>query len=63
LDAFRPEIGKPYYHATTALNVLELVETPPDDDDPDGGSTSLQRWRRWESNPRPRARDGRLLRA
>ncbi len=36
---------------------------PPDRDSAEGGSNSLQRWRRWESNPRPQSRERWLLRA
>ena len=42
-----PEVGRPYYQAETALQVLDLVEAP------EGGSNWLRWWRRWESNPRP----------
>jgi len=42
-----PKVGKPYYQAETALQVLELIEAPED------GSNWLQWWRRWASNPRP----------
>jgi hypothetical protein len=43
----RPEVGRPYYKAETALQVLDLLEAP------EGGSNLLQWWRRWASNPRP----------
>jgi site-specific DNA recombinase len=42
-----PDVGRPYYKAETALQVLELIQ------DPEGGSTSSKWWRRWASNPRP----------
>ena len=42
-----PQVGKPYYQAETALQVLDLIEAP------EGGSTWLHWWRRWASNPRP----------
>jgi len=42
-----PQIGRPYYQAETALQVLDLIEAPED------GSNWLQWWRRWASNPRP----------
>ena len=45
----KPEVGRTYYRAETAVQVLELLE------DPDGGSNSLRQWRRGESNPRPKA--------
>jgi site-specific DNA recombinase len=53
----RPEVGRTYYRAETAIQVLELLE------DPDGGSNSLRQWRRGESNPRPRAHPRANLRA
>jgi DNA invertase Pin-like site-specific DNA recombinase len=43
----RPEVGRPFYKAETALQVLDLLEAPED------GSTLSQWWRRWASNPRP----------
>jgi hypothetical protein len=39
------EVGRPYYQAETALQVLNLLQ------DPDDGSNSLRKWRRGESNP------------
>jgi site-specific DNA recombinase len=51
-----PEVGRPYYQAETALQVLELIQ------DPEGGSNSLSWWRRWESNPRPETLSRRRLR-
>jgi hypothetical protein len=50
-----PQVGRPYYQAETALQVLELIQ------DPEGGSTSLKWWRRWASNPRPETLGGRHL--
>jgi hypothetical protein len=40
-----PEVGRPYYQAETALQVLDLIQDPDDD------SNSLRQWRRGESNP------------
>jgi site-specific DNA recombinase len=51
-----PEIGRPYYQAETALQILDLIEAP------EGGSNWLRWWRRWESNPRPRTLSHRRLR-
>ena len=51
-----PQVGRPYYQAQTALQVLELIQ------DPEGGSNSLSWWRRWESNPRPETLSRRRLR-
>ncbi len=51
-----PQIGRPYYQAETALEVLDLIEVP------EGGSNWLRWWRRWESNPRPETLSRRRLR-
>jgi len=51
-----PRVGRPYYQAETALQVLELIQ------DPEGGSNSLSWWRRWELNPRPGTLSRRRLR-
>ena len=50
-----PEVGRAYYQAETALQVLDLVEAP------EGGSNWLHWWRRWESNPRPETLGSRHL--
>ena len=42
-----PDVGRPYYQAETALQVLDLIG------DPEDGSNWLHWWRRWASNPRP----------
>src|SRR6266542_4202269 len=42
-----PQVGKAYYQAENALQVLDLIEAS------EGGSNLLHWWRRWESNPRP----------
>jgi site-specific DNA recombinase len=47
LTPVTPQVGRPYFEVETALQVLELIQ------DPEGGSTSSQWWRRWASNPRP----------
>ncbi len=57
------DVGRPYYRAVTAIDALALVETPPEGSPSEGGSNSLRKWRRWESNPRPRPRGEQLLRA
>jgi hypothetical protein len=41
----RPEVGRPYYQAETALQALELLEPP------EAGSNWSRQWRRGESNP------------
>src|SRR6184192_2818006 len=41
----RPEVGRPYYQAETALRALELLEPP------EGGLNWSRQWRRGESNP------------
>jgi hypothetical protein len=56
LAPITPQVGRPYYQAETALQVLELIQ------DPEGGSNSLSWWRRWELNPRPRTLSRRRLR-
>lgn len=48
LAPVRPEVGRPYYAAETVAQVLDLLQ------DPDDGSNSLRKWRRGESNPRPK---------
>jgi site-specific DNA recombinase len=63
LQPVTPEIGRPFYQATTAIDALALIETPPDRDGAEGGSNSLRRWRRRELNPRPRSRERWRLRA
>ncbi len=44
LHPVTPEVGRPYYRAETAVQILELLQ------DPDDGSNSLRQWRRGESN-------------
>jgi hypothetical protein len=56
-----PDISRPLDRALTTLDALALTETPPAG--AEGGSNSLQRWRRRELNPRPQSREGRCLRA
>jgi len=50
MELVAPDIGRPFYRAITSLDALALIETPPDS--AEGGSNSLQRWRRRELNPR-----------
>ncbi len=50
------DVGRPYYRAVTSIDALVLTETPPAGGPAEGGSNSLRKWRRWESNPRPRSR-------
>ncbi len=50
-------VGRPYYQAETTVQVLNLLQ------DPDDGSNSLRKWRRGESNPRPKVRPRTRLRA
>src|SRR5690349_8287893 len=57
LRPLTPEVGRPYYQAEMSLQVLNLLQ------DPDDGSNSLRKWRRGESNPRPKARPRANLRA
>jgi hypothetical protein len=60
-DLVTRDIGRPFYNAVTALDMLALIETP--SAGAEGGSNSLQRWRRRELNPRPRSRERWRLRA
>ncbi len=61
MEIVAPDIGRPFYRAVTSLDALALIETPPAG--AEGGSNSLQRWRRRELNPRPRSRVKWRLRA
>ena len=63
LEPVAPDVGRPYYRALSNLDVLAIVENDPDSLDPEPGSTSLQWWRRRESNPRPKVRLRRILHA
>ena len=51
MEPVTPDIGRPYYRALTNLDALAIVENDPDSPDSEPGSTSLQWWRRRESNP------------
>ena len=51
LEPEQGDIGRPYYLARTSLDALALLEPPPGQEGPDGGSNSLRWWRRRESNP------------
>ncbi len=57
------DVGRPYYRAVTSIDALALIETPPAGEPAEDGSNSLRKWRRRESNPRPRSRERWLLRA
>ncbi len=61
MELVTPDIGRPFYRAVTSLDALALIEEPPSG--AEGGSNSLQRWRRRELNPRPRSRERWRLRA
>jgi hypothetical protein len=61
MEIVTPDIGRPFYRAVTSIDVFALTESPPAD--AEGGSNSLQRWRRRELNPRPRSRKRWRLRA
>jgi hypothetical protein len=64
LEPTKGKIGRPYYMARTSLDTLSLLAPPPGQDDgPEGGSNSLQWWRRRESNPRPHGVQPARLRA
>ena len=62
LEPVPVDVGRPCYRAVTSIDALALIETPPEGRS-EGGSNSLRRWRRRESNPRPRSRNERLLQA
>jgi site-specific DNA recombinase len=62
LELQTPDIGRPFYRAVTTLDALALIEEPPPAG-AEGGSNSLQRWRRRELNPRPQSRERWYLRA
>ncbi len=61
MELVTPDIGRPFYRAVTTLDAVALTEPPTAG--AEGGSNTLRRWRRWESNPRPRSRKGWRLRA
>ena len=44
LDPVKPDIGRPFYRASTALDARALIETPLDPSAGDSGSTSLRKW-------------------
>ena len=44
------DLDRPFYKATTSLNTLALVDPLIEDEGLEGGSNSLQWWRRGESN-------------
>jgi hypothetical protein len=45
LEPVTPEIGRPYYRATTSLDILTLVEADPVPAEAETGSTALRWWR------------------
>jgi NhaP-type Na+/H+ or K+/H+ antiporter len=61
MELVTPGIGRPFYRAVTSIDALALTEAPPGS--AEGGSNSLQRWRRRELNPRPQSRKRWYLRA
>jgi hypothetical protein len=52
LEPVKPDIGRPYLRAVSALQPLALLEMDPSPGSEDG-SNPLRWWRRRESNPRP----------
>jgi site-specific DNA recombinase len=56
LELQTPDIGRPFYSAVTTLDALALIETPSDQSGAEGGSNSLQRWRRRERSREIRRR-------
>ena len=61
MELVTSDIGRPFYRAVTSIDALALTEAPPAG--AEGGSHSLQRWRRRELNPRPQSRKRWYLRA
>ena len=56
LEPVKPEVGRAYYRAKSNLDALAVIEPDPEDKSPsESGSDVLQKWRRGESNPRPKA--------
>ena len=53
LEPAKPDIGRPYFRAASALQPLALLEMDPSPGSEDG-SNPLRWWRRRESNPRPK---------
>jgi len=51
LEPVPVQAGRPYYRAATTIDTLALIETPPEPDGPDGGSTYLRSWTQGDSNP------------
>ena len=62
LELVTPDVGRPFYNAMTTLDALAPIETP-SGSGAEGGSNSLQQWRRRELNPRPQSRRRWRLRA
>ncbi len=58
LEPTRGDIGRPYFRATSQLQVLALLEQ--NSESPEPGSNSFKWWRRGESNPRPKAPKSKL---
>jgi len=54
LEPVQPDVGRPYYRAHSHLDVLAVIDEKPNPDPSDPGSTVLRKWRRGESNPRPK---------
>lgn len=54
LEPVEPDIGRPYYRATTSLDTLALLEPPSGESSSEGGANTLRQWRRRELHPRPR---------
>ena len=50
LEPVKPDIGRPYYVARTALDTLVLLDDPGGDGGPEGGSNSSRWWKRQDVN-------------
>ena len=56
MEPVKPDLGRSYYRAVSSLDVLAILENDPGPCSSEPGSTTLQWWRRRESNPRPKVR-------
>src|SRR5262249_13545083 len=44
LEPVRPEVGRPYYRATSTLDALAILNEDPSNEPPEPGSRALQKW-------------------
>jgi hypothetical protein len=57
LQPVYPDVGKPYFNISSTVQVLSLTYDNID------SSNSVQWWRRWDSNPRPKTFSQKLIHA